>query len=223
MRAIFIIFGLLYLTVGFSQTKNDTVFLKKEKFGTVYITRDTSIQEYKWVAADLKDKDFLHYKEYYDALLKDSVIQVKHFYLKELPAKWSPIYIIKNKYYLYAPSDWMFNYGFIVKDSLVIREYTDGPDVMIILDYKQKSKNEFFFKLHTQHGNEYLTIKIIDSKLGIAVWKFVGNNYWDYRLMVNSKNVYKFPMVKCDCGENKCVIEYEFEKLDYEKIIKNAR
>jgi hypothetical protein len=38
--------------------------------------------------------------------------------------------------------------------------------------------------------------------------------------MVDSNNVTRFPMVKCDCGENKCLIEYEFEKLDYEKLIK---
>ena len=140
MRAVLTILGLMYISAGFSQTGKDTLFLKKEKFGTVYITSDTSIIEYKWLnLPDLNEKNYAFYKEYYNDLLKDTVIKIKHFNLGQLPKKWSPLFMIKDKHYVYAPSDWMFNFGFALNDSVVSRLYTDGPDVMIILDFKQKS------------------------------------------------------------------------------------
>jgi len=223
MRSLLTILGLMYLSFGYSQSTRDTVFLKKEKFETLYLTHDTSIHDYKWlVPADLNVRNLSIYMDYFTGLLKDTVIKIKHFDFGNLPLKWSPIYMIKTKYYLYSPSDWMFSFGFVINDSIVLRQYSDDPGALIILDYMQKSNNEYFFKLRTLQGIEYLTIKIIDAKLGIAVWKFVGNDYWKYRLMVNSNNVKQFPMVKCNCGENKCVTEYKFEELDYEDIISNA-
>ena len=179
------------------------------------------MREYKWLVPEYPNNESLSfYRNYFNDAVKDTSITIKHYKDLSLPLKWTPIYKIKKDYYLYGPSDWMFNLGYIISDSTIIRQYSDGPDVMVILDYMQVSAHKYYFKALTNFKKIIeLTIYIIDHKNNIAVWEFTIDNKNYYELNVSSDNIAHFPLVNCDCREVKCLIEYEFKQPDYKKLI----
>jgi hypothetical protein len=77
---------------------------EKGKIGTVYHTMIPRSRSINGVKATFKADDFSHYKASYDELLKDTVVRLKHLIWGNTQ-KWSPIYRIKGKYYLYVSID----------------------------------------------------------------------------------------------------------------------
>lgn len=222
-KILFTVLSLFFFSNAYSQSNKDTVFLMKEKYSSIYITKDTTMRAYKWlIPEDPYEESLSFYRNYFNDAIKDTIITIKHYNDISLPHKWTPIYKIKKDYYLYGPSDWMFSFGYIIYDSTIIRQYSDGPDVMVILEHKKISKDKYYFKVLTNFKKIMeLTIYIIDDQNNIAVWESTIDNEKYYELNVSSDNLTHFPMVNCDCREVKCLIEYEFKQPDYTKLIKN--
>lgn len=222
---ITIIIGLLTNLTGFSQSAKDKIILKKFNDGEIYITHDTSIREYFWlIPKSPKDDNLDFYNQYYSQIIKDTNITVFHTKSLKIPNKWTPLYMIDDEFYLYGPSDWMANYGYIFCDTTIIRQFSDGPDVNIIINGKIISANEFQFNVLTYNRSAaIITISIIDKRNDIAIWKFESDKNIHYELMVNSNYVKRFPIINCDCGDTKCFMEYEFKPIDFEELNKRVR
>lgn len=109
-------------------------------------------------------------------------------------------------------------------DSTIIKQYSDGPDVYALLSAKKISNKKYEFKtLTTNNITTKISIFIIDDQNHIAVWKFVSNKETHYELMVDVDYLKRFPIVVCDCGDTKCLMEYHFKLINFEKLIKNIQ
>jgi hypothetical protein len=225
MKTIFTTIGILHILIGFSQNGNEKIILKKEKHGEVYITHDTSRIEYTWLIPDYpKEASLDLYNQYYQAIVKDTTFTKYNSQKKILPVKWTPLNKIDDQYYLYAPSDWISSYGYIFSDSTIIKQYTDGPDVYVLLSTKKISNNRYEYKtLASDKSFITINVYIIDNKNHIAVWRFDSNNETTYGLLVDADYLKRFPLVVSDCYGNKCIIEYNFKPIDFEKLIKNIQ
>jgi len=224
MKVLLTIIGLTIFSLAFSQSKSESTPLKKYNIVSAYVTNDTSREEYNMLIPDEVDEQVdQKYFETVDQMLEDTIIDLKHFTFQNLPLKWSPLYLLKTKYYVYNPSDWMYHFTYSITDSIIIESNGEVPSPMVILDYKKISDNEFSFSLlRPDESLINVKIKIIDPKNQIAIWEFLSDNFHEYMLMVNSLKVKNFPMVVCDCGETKCSKEFEFEKIDDNLIKKNG-
>jgi hypothetical protein len=216
--------ALIISQLAFCQSKSDKKLLKKDKYGEVYITHDTSRIEYKWLIPSYPYDNLHIYQEYYQHITESTNSIHKFSNKLNNLSKWTPLYKINNKYYLYGPSDWMYNFGFIINDSTILRQFSDGPGVFVILHSHKVSDNVYHYKtLDYDKKETHISIYIIDQTNEIAVWKFETQDEIQYELMINSNNIKKFPLVNCDCGEVKCLLEYDFKKLDFEKLIRSTQ
>ncbi|GAL83152.1 hypothetical protein MYP_378 [Sporocytophaga myxococcoides] len=216
--------ALIISQLAFSQSESDKKLLKKDKYGEVYITHDTSRIEYKWLIPSYPDDNLHIYQEYYQHIKENINSALKFSNKLNNLSKWTPIYKINNKYYLYGPSDWMYNFGFIINDSTILRQFSDGPGVFVILNSNKVSDKVYQYKTLDYYKKETnISIYIIDQTNEIAVWKFETQDEVQYELMINSNNIKKFPLVIRNCGNVKCVTEYEFIQPDFEKLIKTVR
>ncbi len=208
-KSFLLLLSLFYSITVFSQNEKGVTYLKRDNFGSVYITHDTLRKEYEWlvpkeISAEVKanyDAAFFH-------LLKDTVISIPHFKLNEkLLLNWVPLYILKDKYYVYCPSDWISHFAYLFTDSTIIGYKSDGPDAFIFRNYQEISGNEFKLKVLTYDKTIIqITIKIIEESKQISLWTFnYGNDKDESFLMVNATRVKEYPMVKCDCGDHKCL------------------
>jgi len=208
----------------FCQIKKDKILLEKDKYGVAYITHDTSRREYIWLVPSHPDDNLEAYHETYQHITGDTNLNFKFRNDLYSSSRWTPIYKIDNQYYLYGPSDWMYNFGFIVSDSTIFKQFSDGPGTFVILHSKKISDREYQFATSDYYKKQIeISIYIIDKTNEIAVWKFETEDQVEYELMVNSNNIKKFPLVKRDCGKMKCPTEYAFEQPDFEKLINNVR
>jgi hypothetical protein len=225
-KTFLLLLSLLYSINVFAQDGKGVTYLKRDNFGSVYITHDTSRIEYerlmpKGITADLKNS----YNAAFIHLLKDTLINIPHFKLNEkLLLSWVPLYLKKDQFYVYSPSDWISHFAYLFTDSTIIRYKTDGPDVFIFRNYQEISNDDFKLQVLTYDKKTIqITIKLIDESKQISLWTF---NYGDDKdenfLMTNAARVKEYPMVKCDCGDRKCLLEYEFDKIDKKMIRKKG-
>lgn len=212
-RIILTLAGIFFFTASFAQPHGKVKYLRKDNYGSVYVTKDTTLREYNWLSsATVTEEALSTYKESFDFVLKDTLVPVRHFSINEkLLVKWAPLYIYDDKFYVYSPSDWMSHFNYLLTDSSIIELISDGPNAKVLLDYQEISANDFRFK-YLIYGKQVqeMKVKIIDQEKQIILW--------GHQLLVNSANVKEFPMVKCDCGNQKCLLEFEFHKVDEELI-----
>ena len=231
MKTLQTILGIFFCSTIFSQTTtNDTIFLKREwtkdSYNIVYVDSNRSLKQYDWLipTLDNNEKTKELYNNQIKSLLKDTSVTYTKIDFKNIPRKWTEIHIYKDKYYVYWPSDWLNNFEYILTDSTLINIPGEGPYPEIIIEYNKKSEINYNIKaLSFNNSISKYEIFIIDKRNEIAIWKSKSNGTISYRLMINSMNIRRFPMVICVCSIGKCFNEFEFDKFDYEKLINNAR
>ncbi len=201
----------------FGQRKRDKILLEKDEYGIAYITHDTSRREYSWLIPDDPDEDTEgYYYQSYQNIITDTNLTLKFRPTPYSLSKWTPLYVIGNKYYLYGPSDWMYDFGYIISDSTIFKQSSPDPEVYLIVNMKEPSNNEFQFTTINYNKKQIkISIYIIDKTNEIAVWKFETEDDVDYKLMINSNNIKNFPIVIRTCGKMKCFTEYDFEEPDF--------
>ena len=140
--------------------------------------------------------------------------------LGDFPRKWNSVYLINNAYYVYSPSDWMSNTGYYVSDSVIFITKSDPDDLFVILNHKKINKKLDEFQIINYAGEKHnVQIRLVDAAYGIYIWTFVKNGDLLRYLMQDSRFVKQLPMVVADCGDEKCVLEFKFDKPDFEKIL----
>lgn len=204
--------------------KPDSIIIK-HKEGYIYVTSDTTAKMYDWLVPKPNNKYVINiYADYIKHIKENFKQDLVINNIKDFPRKWNSIYVHKNKYFLYSPSDWMMNTGYYISDSVIYITKSDPSDLYFILDFKPKSIDLSEFQIINYFGeHKVIRIQLVDFENGIYIWTFLNqqNEIESRFLMQDSKFTKRLPMIVCDCGENKCFMEFEFDKPDFDKIINN--
>lgn len=216
--------SLLFLLIGLTTNAqlNDTVFLKREIniqtapfYHAIFI--DTT-QKIKNSITDFRFRKFDSTTYFQELnLIKN---QSRLYQLpKSISKKWVSLYLYKNEYYLYAPSDWGNNYKFEVTDTTTIDYYMEGPEPSKIVSIFQLSPAEVVINRKNNWNKNSVKIKVIDPERGIAIITFGSSTKknTEKRLMVSVDKVFKFKTIVNYCDTNK-VSEWEFDNIDFSKL-----
>ncbi|MDH6310823.1 hypothetical protein M2451_003561 [Dysgonomonas sp. PFB1-18] len=147
---------------------------------------------------------------------------------KKIPSdlfrEWIPLHLYNGDYYLYAPCEWIIDKYKITDSVLIFYGWMDG-DYGFSYDkitqrtggYSIQDVRDIYNELYTE-----LNIYIIDETRGIAVFEYIGaSEDFKFRLQVRADKARQFPIVVHDCKWKQ--LEYEFEKPDYEALLKKIR
>lgn len=203
--------------------KPDSI-LKKNQNGYIYFTTDTNSKLYDWIVPNPNNEYVTSaYSYYIDYIKKNYKQNLVINNIKDFPRKWNTVHIYKNKYFLYAPSDWMNNSGYYISDSVIYITKSDPDDLYFILSFNSKDHDSGYFKVRNYFGEvQSIQMQLVDKNYGIYVWTFYDreNKIINKHLMQDSDQSKKLPMIVCDCGDSKCVMEFEFDKPEFDKLNK---
>jgi hypothetical protein len=191
--------------------KPDSIIEKRQE-GYIYITSDTKSVLYDRIIPRLDQNDLNIFSDLISDIRAKYKQKVSQFPIKSFPRKWNSVYLYKNKYFLYGPSDWMSNRGFNISDSVVYITESDIGDLYVIKNFKRDGPNNAIFKV-INHSGETLDIatRVIEKSLGIYEWTIQGSAGTSLKfLMQNSDFSKKLKMIVCDCGDEKCYMEFDF-------------
>lgn len=191
----------------FAQNVTDTVFLLKEKSHTIFIEPNKNSVNYEYFS------DFSSFP-------KKTVKTTK---ILEISSKWVPLYQYKNKYFLYRPCDLGTNFRICLSNNKIAFE---GFEINLFnIGSKLKKSNDTLYKLSFKDplkGVVKIEIQIIDKEKGVAVFKYISSNdEISYQLMIDSNKLKLFQIIVNDCIFSKAK-EFEFDKIDFQKIIGNS-
>lgn len=210
------------------EATGDTVFLLRNKtkdyYHAIYIEKNRQSKFYQWLTDfgfDNYDKE--EFDTYYRGIKDDSSIKIKRFNRSDLPSEWVPLYSLKGRYYLYAPSDWGNAGRKIITDSTLVFWFMDGPYPIPLSSFRKNSNNQYALTGIGRHSFDsartQLIIHMIDSKNKIAVWEFPAESTrYRYRLYVARENAPNFDMVVNYCKDAK-QMEFSFDQIDYSKLL----
>lgn len=199
--------------------------LKETEYGSVYITKDTTAVMYSWLSTESIDTTVfneMYSEENISEFLTINKIKMKHFKNATVLGNWSSLYVLNNQFYVYSPSDWLFNKRIMIADSALYHFGSDDWRIESIQNIETDSNGDIHIDL-VGHSNEKieLTIKFIDPNKTIAFWNRKSSDGYEYsELRVRSTEVRKFDMIVNDCLGIKCFQEFIFETPEYGEIKK---
>lgn len=210
---------------------SDTIFISREitkdYYHTIYIDTKRQSEYYKWLTDFTFDEDD---KSSYDGTYKYAKSKNPDSYKRtnftDLPQQWIPVYPYKNKYYLYAPSDWGNAGKRMINDSSFVFWYMDGPSPAPLQSIKQQGNNIYVLEIASIYDKssppEKVTIYKIDKKTELSVFEFSKASYEpEYRLYIPVKSAKYFYMIVNDSDMKQD--EFEFDKINYQKLIKGLK
>jgi hypothetical protein len=187
-----------------AQKESDTIFLLREKGHTIYL--EPNKNSFNYVSLS----NFSHME------LKNETFQILG-----LQSKWIPLYSYKSKYYLYLPCD--LGTGSRISFSNNRISFEEFEIYSFAIDSKIKKIDDTYYRFtykDFEKKSVCLEIHIIDSKKGIALFKFISENRKiSYRLMVSSENLKEFPLIVNNCISNRTK-EVRFDEINFEKMLK---
>lgn len=218
-----VIYLFLYLSSQSFAQKGDFPFsakpdsiIKGTEYGFIYYTSDTSSIYYNWIVPSL-DTEMIHsiQNQYFTKELEELNLSNSHFDLGSFPRKWNSVYRYQNEYFLYAPSDWMYNKGFYFSDSIIYNTMSDWDPATdyIMKDFKLSNEGNATIQTTNLLGQQIdISVYLIDKSLGIYQWVFKNQQQNDTTkfLMQNSDFSKKTRMIVSDCGGRKCIMEFDF-------------
>ncbi len=217
-------FKILFVFVLFSSTllaqkkphylaKRDVV-ISENSLGSIYITQDKNNELYKKLCPPFDAQKIRSFCVGADTMnLKKFPIEIERY--------WTDLFLYKDKFYVYAPSDWMNNTPVYIADSILF-DVSDNFTFYPILDAKTANNGQTFSLMN---AGEKVTLSIIPLKQfpGAAIWQIETEKSTFYKLKVASNAVRNFPMIVNDCLEQKCLSEFTFEEPDFGKLLKTKK
>ena len=218
-----IIFLFLFLSSkSFAQKSNfhfrakpDSI-LQESEYGFIYYTSDTSSIYYNWIIPTI-DTEMVHsiQNQYFSQEFEKINLSNSHFNLGSFPRKWNSVYRYQNEYFLYAPSDWMYNKGFYFSDSIIYNSESDWDPATdyIMKDFKLFNEgNATIQTINLLSQQIAISVNLVDKSLGIYQWILTNKqeNETLKFLMQNSDFSKKIRMIVSDCGDRKCIMEFDF-------------
>lgn len=231
-------FGLFVLALTFSlckAQKRDTVFLLQNRneqsgyYHKIYVEPDRNSGYYNWVRNfdfDKYERD--SYKESLHRLKNKSNNPLKRIQISPgLPTKWSSLYVYKNKYYVYSPSESGFNYRLKFSDTTTIEFTMEGAWASLLTSVNKISKDTYKVTRKSLYDPNLIIIHIIDASKGIAVFENLFRDPKNrkepvYTLMVSAEHVKDFPLIVNYCETSK-TREFKFDKPDFKKLLSNPK
>jgi hypothetical protein len=215
-----------HLEMSGQPTAADTLFISRDTFGgsyhAVFIENNASSIYYDWITDfSFDNSDSLSYKESLKSLQGEKPVKLNKTKIpKSLPRQWCTLNSYKNKYYLYAPSDWGNNSNLLINDTTIIEYFMEGPYAYVIDSFKIINRNTFEFSIQCSYRTtRKMTIYMIDWEKQIAVFDN-HSEYDDYRytMMVGKARARKFPIIVNYCKYEK-QMEFDFGKADLKSIL----
>ena len=199
--------------------------IKETEYGSIYVTRDTTAEMYSWLANERIDTSVfneLYSAENISQLLISNNIEMKQFKNLEVSGNWSSLYVLDDQFYVYSPSDWMFNKRILISDSALYHFGSDDWRIESIQTVSANSNGDVTIHLAGFGGEKIeLSIRFIDTDKNIALWHRKSSDGYAYsELRVRSSEVRKFDMIVNDCLEMKCFQEFTFETPEYGEIMR---
>jgi len=158
------------------------------------------------------------------SLVRDTfAIPIKRFGLKLIAKEWYPLYLYKNKYYLYFPSDPGETKWIKITDSIISELHFDPGVVESIITEVNKNKEviDIVF-INRVEGRTRLKVHVIDSKNEIAVFEKVDSAQSIFTLMVAVDKIKQHPILVNYCIDSR-VNEWNFDKIDFKKILRERK
>lgn len=226
MKNILIIFVVIGITidVAFCQTKSDTTFILRENgeyYHAIFIDNNKNSSFYTDLEKNISSPfDSSLYFENIQALRKND-IKISRHKINNISKNWKLLYLYKGKYYVYYPSDGMYNNWIDITDSIFLFYAGGEMIVSAISNFRQITSKEFQFRLTEDYGKvRKINIYIIDKKRGIAVFEYAQKNgQYKYELRVATNKIRNFPIIINYCEVQK-QDEFDFDKPNYKRLIK---
>lgn len=206
----------------FAQSR-DTIFLLRETAETPYtfyhaVFIDTSVN----FKTKLTNFSFNNYDSatYFDQLTR--LRPLKKASLNDFPKKWIALYRLKGKCYLYKPSDFGYHFRFELTDSTTIDFTMEGPEPSRLNKISIVTPTQAVIDRTNYWEGNGVTIKLVDTAKGIAVFAFSPTKYdkEGYQvLMVDARKAHLFPVVVNYCPTDKQP-EFDFDKIDFKSLMK---
>ncbi|MES2331925.1 MAG: hypothetical protein V4539_20125 [Bacteroidota bacterium] len=215
----------------------DTTFLIKRSKDTIYNGVDYHFFYNVYIDTNRNSKnhqllgDFLFTQDQnidaYNERIKKRKIALSKIPLDDLPREWVPLYLYKNKYYVYKPSD-LGNLGRrIVSDSLLMFWFVDGPMPYVLQSVSKKDNDtweirskDYFVRMEGFIRPEILNIYIIDKENRIAVWEYKSETEkkFNYELYIPKENIKNFDMIVNESDSK--MPEFDFDQPDFKKLLR---
>lgn len=215
---------------------NDTQFLERVIADTpypfyhaVYIDSNRNADNYNFIT----DFSFTTSEnlDYYLNDFKKRKIRMTPIASPDLPNEWIPLYLYKNKYYVYEPSEAGALCRRILNDSLLVFWFMDGPMPYVVRSITKTGKQswqvqtkDYIIQEEGYVRPEILHIYMIDPVKKIAVWEYKSQNgkQYNYELVVAKESAKEFDIIINYCATNK-MLEFEFDQPDFARLVKQFR
>ncbi|NOQ75284.1 MAG: hypothetical protein GQ574_24950 [Crocinitomix sp.] len=239
--------------ISTSALQNDTIdskpiendeFVQKisplEKFDTAFIERDLTNEFYHAIYIEKNRNSTFHQRlsnfKFCEFDSQNYGYGIEHFTktlnqsfekqdLASIPRFWVPLYIYKESYYLYAPSDWGNTGRRMFNDSAYVYWSMDGPNPIPLRNFEKINSKEFRFSTAStseEKETKETIIYIIDEENKIAIFETQNSSGKKFqKLYVPIESVANFDAIVNYCNNQK-QHEYRFEYVSLEKLKTNA-
>lgn len=220
-----IVFSFHLKSIG-QKTVSDTTFISRDTLGgiyhAIYIEKNKNSKIYDRITNFKFDhNDTISYNESIKYFYGDKQLKfTKYKIASTLPRQWCSLHNYKDRFYLYAPSDWGNNSNLIISDTTIIQFNMDGPYARIIDSCKTIDANTFEFTIKSNSTTvKKITIHVIDWEKQIAVFdNHAENEAYRYTLMVSASEAREFPIVVNYCKVSK-QREFKFDKTNFQELL----
>ena len=205
----------------------DTIFLLKKHsadyYQVAYIEKNRNSPAYKELLDFRLDSDENEeYRENCKALYKKAVRGSKKYKMTGLPRQWLPVYDHAGKYYLYSPSEDGAQGRLMVTDTTICFMYMDGyypEQILSATTYDDKNWSINVFS--SISGRHQIIVHTVDPKTHLAVWGNLNRGDNRYQLYVPREYANNFDMVVNRDRGNVKVSEFNFDEIDFQKLLNN--
>lgn len=191
-KKIYLLLAFVLYAVTYSQTNNDTLFIKKDNHQKIYIEKNKNSNYYK---------DLNNFKDFAAINTKEKINQVG------LSTKWIRIYKYKGKYILYAPCDWMNDTKIMIDDNKIQFKNAETVDHKIKCIKKRDENVIIKYKDRFLKKNVLLRIIPVDKEKGIYQFDTKRFQY----IMVEADKYQNFDILVNECIDSK-LKEFKFDK-----------
>lgn len=191
LKRILLLFCFCNYFTLFSQSTNDTIFLKKSEYDKIYIDPNVN-------------------SNYYKLLEKTNISNNSKGYVL--------VHNFENNFYLYAPCDWMYNFKIEIHYQKIFFHESEIIEFKIIKKRFISNGNFIKYKFKNSYGRKgTLEIKPFNDK-GIEIIKIkFDNQAAQYQLMVDVNKMKNFQIIINDCQYGKTK-EFKFNEMNLEEI-----
>lgn len=198
------------------EARVDSVILRTDH-QIIYITADTTAIMYDWLTHRTANDSMMRMLfdvAYIQQEERETGYSMKHFRDLSLDSFWTAVHLYHSGYFVYAPSDWMYDQPMYLTDSAMYA--LSSADMILDILTSVNRVDPYTVDLSvvsTLSDARRIRIRQIDAERKIYRWSYFDRNgnleREEYR--TPSANVRSFRMIVNDCFDMKCHGEFDFK------------